>query len=412
MTPRQGVRLGHDMAKYLVCLLSTLLIAGCGSGATTTVAPAAPAPPPPVAPKPVAVVEAKKAPAKVAAPVGDEDQGPRKPAAIVNQFPEENIHDVFVTSPPAPMTTAPAPPVSPQDQFAVTYGDASYSSNTFQAVSGSTVTATAPANAVILPEGFRAEPQFGYRSDGYPNRIICDQDGKLMAFIPGGSVRVGSNDGPAESQPQFVTFHDPFYMDVTEVTLAQFELYRQSQRDQKKRVPQAPLNASQPGNYPALGLAWGDASTYVRWAGKELPTEAEFEKAARGPDGYLHPWGNGRPVWPRPRTSATITAGGQYPGDLGPFGQYDLAGNAREWMADWYSPQAHQEAAKLASQRTLNNWSGPKKAAQGSQRVIKGAGPNWEAYYRSAADMHERLPDVGFRGVLRLKPETSSTTGS
>lgn len=361
----------------------------------------------------MAVVETKRAAPKPAAanPDNDDNQGPAKPPAIVNQFPDEKIQDVFLSEAPAASTIAPAAPFRAEDQFVVAFGNPGVDSNMFQATGGGTVSTEVPATAVALPDGFRADPRYGYTPEGYPLRIVCDRDGKLMAFVPGGSVRVGSDEGPEETRPQFVAFHDPFYMDLTEVTVAQFERYRQSLRDQKKRVPPAPLNADQSGDYPALGLAWGDASTYVRWAGKELPTEAEFEKAARGTDGYLHPWGNGRPVWPRPRTISTITVGGQFPGDMGPFGHYDLAGNAREWIADWYVPKAHQEAARQANQKTLSNWSGPKKAAQGSQRVIKGAGPEWEVFYRSGSDMHERKPDVGFRGVLRLPP-VITTAGS
>jgi len=357
------------------------------------------------------VVATKPAAPKPVAP-NAKDNGPAKPAGIVNQFPEEKISDVFVTAAPEASSLAPAPAFRTEDQFVVAFGNPGMDSNMFRATGDGVAISERPESTWPLPSGFRADPQAGFTPEGYPLRIVCELDGKLMAFVPGGSVRVGSDDGPAESRPQFIAFHDPFYMDMTEVTVAQFELYRQNLREQKKRVPPAPLNASQAGDYPALGLAWGDASTYVRWAGKELPTEAEFEKAARGTDGYRHPWGNGRPVWPQPRSTSTVTAVGKFPGDLGPFGHYDLAGNAREWTADWFTPLAHQEASRLAGLKTLSNWTGPKKAAQGSQRVIKEAGPNWEVYYRSGSDMHERLPDVGFRGVLRVPPATTTAASS
>ncbi|MBI1345312.1 SUMF1/EgtB/PvdO family nonheme iron enzyme [bacterium] len=393
-------------------LLSLCVAAGCGSGGGSV--QIAPPPPPPVAPKPVAVavVDNKRPAVQPPAPQPQGDDQPARPAEIVNQYPNEPIDNVFLTAGPEESTVTEAPAVASLDQFVVSYGNPAVDSNTFQTLPGGQVGTEAAASTIRLPSGFQADPTYGYSPDGYPLRIVCLQDGKLMTYIPAGSVRVGSNTGPDETRPQFVAFHDPFYMDLTEVTVAQFELYRQSLRDQKKRVPSAPLNAGQPANFPALGVPWGDASTYVRWAGKELPTEAEFEKAARGTDGFDHPWGNGRPVWPRPRTPATLSAVGQFPGDVGPFGNYDLAGNAREWLADWYSPQAHQEAARTAMQKTLSNWSGPRKAAQGSQRVIKGSGPQWEVYYRWGSDMFERHPDVGFRGVLRISPEAATAAGS
>ncbi|OYW19056.1 MAG: hypothetical protein B7Z55_09570, partial [Planctomycetales bacterium 12-60-4] len=102
---------------------------------------------------------------------------------------------------------------------------------------------------------------------------------------------------------------------------------------------------------------------------------------------------------------------GKFPGDVSQYGIYDLAGNAREWTQDWFSPTAHQEGARVANTKTLTNWTGPKKAAQGSQRVIKGAGPNWEVFYRWGADMHERKPEVGFRCILRITPPAASAAG-
>jgi formylglycine-generating enzyme required for sulfatase activity len=82
------------------------------------------------------------------------------------------------------------------------------------------------------------------------------------------------------------------------------------------------------------------------------------------------------------------------------YGVFDLAGNAREWTSDWFDPQAHQEAAASGG-RLARNWTGPRKAAIPGHRVIKGNGSDWSAWHRSSAEMSARLPDVGFRGVVR-----------
>lgn len=230
-----------------------------------------------------------------------------------------------------------------------------------------------------------------------------------MALVPAGTSIIGTDSGPAESQPSFLVFLDTFYMDITEVTATQYESYRDELRKDKKRVPPPPLNANAGEGWPALGVSWGDAHNFLRWCGKELPSEAEFERAARGADGFRAPWGNGRPVWSSVRTPKTIVAVGAFVGDQSPFGIYDLAGNAREWTADFYRPNAHAEAAEQAATKSLRNWAGPKTAATGSQRVVKGAGDDWAVWHRSAADMSALMPDVSFRGVLRLssiKPAT------
>lgn len=397
------------MALLTVCAAVSLEGCGGSGGAPAVVAPA-PAPPPPKAVA-VAAPAAPVAAPKPAQAESEDAPGPQVPA-FVNKFPDQDPANVFLTGTTGEaMTANPAPAFQEEDRFAVSFGQPGFDSTLFEVAAASAGASGSMRPDFQLPEGFSVLAQGGYSTDGYPLRIVSAADQKVMAFVPGGTVRMGTNTGPAETTPEFVVFLNPFFMDVTEVTVAEFERYRQSQRDAKKKVPPPPLNSVQGANYPALGLAWGDASTYARWTKKELPTEAEFEKAARGPDAYPHPWGTGRPVWPRARPVNLITPVGKFPGDVSPYGIYDLAGNAREWTQDWYSPTAHQEGARIAAAKTLTNWTGPKKAVQGSQRVIKGAGPNWEVFYRWSAEMHERKPEVGFRCILRFTPPATPAAG-
>lgn len=261
-----------------------------------------------------------------------------------------------------------------------------------------------------LPEGFTQVPSYGYSEQGLPWRIIGEKSGALMALVPAGAARVGSTDGPPETQPEFSPFLEAYFMDVTEVTLEQYQRFRDDIKQKKSMTAQPALNDKQDPQLPALGLVWGNAQGFARWAGKELPTEAEFEQAGRGPQGWRTPWGNGRAVWPHGREMEQITAVASFPTDQSIYGIYDLAGNAREWCSDYYSPTSHQDATQ-AQGRTLRNWTGAKKGLPG-QRVIKGNGPDWSAWHRQGRVHSERHPDVGFRCVLRVKvPQAGDSKG-
>jgi len=374
---------------------------GCNNAAPPAGPVVAPAP----KVEPAAAAQATKAAPKAVAAKSTETPGASK-------FPKENPTDVFVadTTGTPMQAVGPAPRFDEQDRFTIAQGTPGVNS-TLMAVATVPPPAGAQRTDLKLPEGFTAMPAYGFTADGYPRRIQCDKDKALMAFVPAGVVRVGTNDGPKEAGPEFVVFLDPYYMDVTEVTVRQFNEFRDAVREQKKRVPSAPLNEMAGSGYPALGILWADAKNYCKWAGKELPTEAEFEKAGRGSEGFRAPWGNDRPVWTQPKTPSTITVVGAFASDVSPFGVCDLAGNAREWVEDFFAP-SHQEGAQAAAQRTLTNWSGPKKGAAGIQRVLKGNGPDWSLWHRSGGESGQRLPDVGFRGVIRLEPLSPSDAGS
>ncbi len=253
-----------------------------------------------------------------------------------------------------------------------------------------------------LPAGFRALASAQQTTLGWPSRIRCEKDGAEMALVTGGAVVVGHDGGPAESKPQLTVVIDSFYMDVTEVTVGQFERFRKALKEEKGRnVVTEPGNVSSPHQEPVLGVSLTQAQFYARWAGKEIPTETEWERAARGEGAFDHPWGNGRAIWKHPRKRDEIDPVKSFRTDLSPFGIYDLAGNAREWCSDHYSPTAFADALKSSSGQ-LRNWKGPRISHPENARVVKGNGPNWDAWYRVGMNGTHGHPDVGFRCVLRL----------
>ncbi len=218
-----------------------------------------------------------------------------------------------------------------------------------------------------------------------------------MALVPGGLAIQGAENAGAAS-PRHPIDVDAFYIDVYEITVEKFQKFREANRGEKS-TPPAPANASFPLQ-PAVGLNWRDAMLYCKWAGRELPTESEWEKAARGPKGFVYPWGDGRPLWDRSRAPGQIDDVGTFRTDESPFGVMDLAGNAREWCQDFFTEDAYRQAPTPGS-AAARNWAGP-KTDKGSRRVVKGNPDGWETWARQGVSMTERTPGVGFRSVLRL----------
>ncbi len=166
---------------------------------------------------------------------------------------------------------------------------------------------------------------------------ITSKDGGQMVLVPAGAFIMGSGEGKEEETPPHVLNLPAFYMDKTEVTNAMFARFL------AEAGGDPPLNwggASPPAkteNFPVTNVTWFEAMRYAAWAGKRLPTESEWEKAARGADGRRFPWGNADAFEVRNIDSAEgVHPVGQTPRGASPYGCLDMAGNVWEWVADWY----------------------------------------------------------------------------
>ena len=166
-------------------------------------------------------------------------------------------------------------------------------------------------------------------------------DGAVMVYVPAGEFLMGSNDdypyaGPDE-KPQRTVHLDAFWIDRTEVTNAQYRKCVEAGACEEPRYwDDDRYNAP---DQPVVGVSWDDAQVYTAWAGGRLPTEAEWEKAARGTDGRLYPWGDSAPDCRKAncgRCADRPFVVGSHPDGASPYGVLDMAGNVEEWVADWY----------------------------------------------------------------------------
>jgi formylglycine-generating enzyme required for sulfatase activity len=179
---------------------------------------------------------------------------------------------------------------------------------------------------------------------GVGSTMISLKDNMVMAFVPEGEFTMGSDNGQDNEKPVHIVYLDAFWIDQTEVTNAMYT-----------RCVQAG-NCSQPSDityyndsgyedHPVVYVSWNDASSYCSWGGRRLPTEAEWEKAARGGlDGKAYPWGDESPVCTKGAgNGAQFASCGKNSASVGSFGQngyglYDMAGNVWEWVSSLAKP--------------------------------------------------------------------------
>jgi formylglycine-generating enzyme required for sulfatase activity len=221
-----------------------------------------------------------------------------------------------------------------------------------------------------------------------------------MVTVAGGRYKMGATQGQFsgdETPPHFVTV-SPFYIDTVEVTVGQFARFAsgsgyKTSAERNGASSWRDFNTTDRQRQPVRRVSWADATRYCAWVGKRLPTEAEWELAAKGRSDRLYPWGNsfdGR--------ANTKEYGANQPldtaslGNRSPYGAYDMVGNVWEWVADWYSGNYYANSPS----------SNPRGPASGSERVIRGGSYNSRAEratttVRGKANPDGWSDDIGFR---------------
>jgi formylglycine-generating enzyme required for sulfatase activity len=257
-------------------------------------------------------------------------------------------------------------------------------------------------------ESDRAEGNAAALKPTGPGRAINERDGAELVWVPAGEFLRGSKkgEGAADERPQRKVYLDGFWVYKLPVTLTQYKAFcEKAGREmpplawgQGMRVDEK----ADEGSYPML-VNWHDAAAYAKWAGGALPTEAQWEKAARGTDGRVYPWGN---AWDPERAvgmerthyrhKAGMLPVGSSPKGASPYGVEDMAGNVWEWVADWYEYRYYERAPR----------SNPLGPEAGSHRVLRGGDSMWDERFARCAARMPMPPHVrdwvktGFRVAL------------
>jgi len=262
-----------------------------------------------------------------------------------------------------------------------------------------------------LPSGFQAMIEAGVHESGWPLVIVGSRDGAPMVLIPAGTFTMGSNDGlPAESPAHQVRL-SAYYIEQHEVTNKQFRIFlgESHYRGQPpgKWLTDDTARAEDP-NLPVVMVSAHDAKAFAEWAGKQLPTEAQWELAARTTESRRYPWGDEPAQWSRPRTYGQIDPVMTFPGDASPYGVFDLAANVEEWTKDWFDSKYYRSLAD----RTTDNPTGPSTRSRAAQLVVKGGSKTFSVSNRQGVPPEMRLSRLGFRCVLAVEARTAPPAGS
>ncbi len=242
---------------------------------------------------------------------------------------------------------------------------------------------------VILAGAYR------YWTGGAPDSETTGRDGAPSVRVDAGAFIMGDDD----NSPRREVYLDAYYIDRYEVTTARYARFLEATVSVRPPDGWESLKLPAGGELPVTGVDWRDADAYCGWVGRRLPTESEWEKAARGSDGRMYPWGDASPTIELANYenaspdayNGGLTEVGKYPAGASPYGVYDLAGNAAEWVADWYSDSFAAD--------DVRNPTGP---VQGTERVVRGGG-RFDPGYRISptkryyATPDQRSDDIGFR---------------
>jgi formylglycine-generating enzyme required for sulfatase activity len=212
----------------------------------------------------------------------------------------------------------------------------------------SIITLTAPLTSVPTqtnpPDAAAGTPPTAVPTLGVGSEMTSQKDGMTILYIPAGEFIMGREDIMDES-PTHKVYLDSFWLDQIEVTNNMYSSCVEAGVCMEPKNKVSAKNINYYGNiafnnYPVIYVDWNMAAIYCSWTDRRLPSEAEWEKAARGDEGHMYPWGNNSPngtLLNYNNIVADTSSVMSYEAGKSPYGVYDMAGNVWEWVNDWYS---------------------------------------------------------------------------
>lgn len=235
--------------------------------------------------------------------------------------------------------------------------------------------------------------------DGASAGRVHERDGTRLVYVRGGLYTLGAEDLDEWSGPVHRVHLDPFWIGELPVTNEQYARFLEVEEGHLEPHFWHDERFNQP-RQPVVGVSWEEAWAYCRWAGLELPSEAQWEAAARGLEGLRYPWGSAQPGPEHANFGNAVghpTEAGAYPAGRGPYGTLDQAGNVWEWCVDAWSRTAYEARG--------NDRCNPVGQGDEAVRVVRGG--SWlnpacdlRAAYRDRATARMRLNNQGFRCLL------------
>jgi serine/threonine protein kinase len=227
--------------------------------------------------------------------------------------------------------------------------------------------------------------------------VMTGNDGMTLLYVPAGEFTMGNNDGNDKEKPAHTVYLDAYWMDQTEVTTAMYAKCVDAgackpPSDTSSYTRSSYYGNSQFNNYPIIFVDWYQAKNYCEWVDGRLPTEAEWEKAARGTDGRIYSWGNNYPnsnLLNYNGENDDTQAVGSYPGGASPYGLLDMAGNVWEWVADWYDKGYYVHSPS----------SNPLGPSSGEFRVMRGGSWSYTANEVRSASRFSYDPSVPYGSI-------------
>jgi len=246
-----------------------------------------------------------------------------------------------------------------------------------------------------LPSGYRPRFEFPIHGSGWPTRIVCDRDGAEMILVPAATFLMGRDDGEEQESPTHQVFVSTFYIDLHEVTVRQYLRYlKDSGRG---------FDASRFGNdedLPVVGITHKEATAYCTWANRRLPTEAQWELAARGPGlGRISYWNGELPRKDPAKGPRAMERVMSLESDKSPYGAFDMGANAWEWASDFHDSRFYQKSRGVVEDPT-----GPKTPlARRAEASVRGGSKRGYLTWRDGLPIESKLPYLGFRGALPVE---------